>query len=934
MPFGTGTLYVREDDEERDYDEGLLVEEDGRLQNLTETQEAQVAQYLCHQGGHARWSGLPPEKVPNRTISCLHAGPDQQVLGYSNKQRCDVTLCFYPGDEGGPTTLVYVNYHGEYYHYSGHLPDCPLSHGGRIRRQLDRSPEDLDILMRLGRADLLVPSCRSTWGCADRENPLAPPGSCPEYDFCQDQATTFRDSFRSAYVEAMTAVSPQTCKLVYGVCYACDFFHGKVTDFHRGREVPVNGGSRVDRWLLPDPLGDHLLGNIGTAFKLNPGTTPTYFVHDDWPLVSSHQRGVRRRRGERRISQRDLVADILTGRVDGFVTLEGGKERVPFDESRGLHPSDLFGFCVQRHRVSRGQVSGYTLGQMRQAGKDLLGDDDGNPDDNVEGNLSNLEVSVQKQPARTMSSGEFHPDNVETLSTSYFRWLLRNRGLSGFKITHFLRYRFSDEVTAPFIRPLLQRRHEYKAGGNKVAAEVLKLVLNGCYGYSALESKNYSDSFLLTDNVLRRKKGALNGKTVQNICLMGVVVRKRLTRPPKKKRARVDDDDDDDADNHGKDETENVCAERKKIGEKKKKGRNKKKTSSLHFLDDEAECSSSDKENDDDDDDDDASRDLDSFIVSDTDAVEDEEEEEEELSFYRRCMNLERAVNCRSNSDPVDKKTCNDSEKTLLEGWSKIQKKEARLERGASSTTGFGRRLNDNSEVDYEHLDAKNHIFRYLFRVDSSGKDKPVHNALCKAVAVLSNSKRLFFDRVLTLLECLDPAQSEVLYTDTDSVLLSLARPKLRDCVRPEMLTRWDQSDILVDETSPLSQHGKLKVEGTYRGARFRALKMYRLYPEGRSMDADCDSVDEVAPAETRCKGVSRRVASQLEDSVFDPRTFNDKRVVTRTALQPTAGCEMEIIRQSRSMTGPYNFKRYVTSDGLHTLPFSLAPEKEDPTSR
>ena len=194
-----------------------------------------------------------------------------------------------------------------------------------------------------------------------------------------------------------------------------------------------------------------------------------------------------------------------------------------------------------------------------------------------------------------------------------------------------------------------------------------------------------------------------------------------------------------------------------------------------------------------------------------------------------------------------------------------------------------------------------------LYAVEVSGKKRRLFNNLPKAVAVLSNSKRLFFGHLSTMLECLDPRLAELCYIDTDSCVWSLTYENLEDCVLGEKLADWRAASVLADESSPISCHGKLKLEGTYRAGLFKTTKIYRLF-------GDLEY--------TRCKGVNRHTAVRLDHELFDPE-WTGVAVVHKTSMRPTRTGEIVIARESRRLAKPYNFKRYVTPGGVHTLPFS-----------
>jgi len=203
--------------------------------------------------------------------------------------------------------------------------------------------------------------------------------------------------------------------------------------------------------------------------------------------------------------------------------------------------------------------------------------------------------------------------------------------------------------------------------------------------------------------------------------------------------------------------------------------------------------------------------------------------------------------------------------------------------------------------------------FDFLYAVTVTGKFNTIKNSLPKAVAILSNSKALFLNNIHLLLECLNPRYAELCYIDTDSCIFSFTYPSLDECLLPDKKDYFNNQNILVTpqlESGPHSFHGKLKCEGIYHGGLFRTIKIYRLYSQNDIY--------------TRCKGVNRIQANSLPNSTF---SNNDPRVntVERKALRPSGAGEMCITHESRSIACPINVKRYVTSNGVHTIPLSLA---------
>jgi len=518
-----------------------------------------------------------------------------------------------------------------------------------------------------------------------------------------------------------------------------------------------------------------------------------------------------------------FFADLAAGRLTGFVTLKGGREtkkisKVPFDAAA------KFGFCVQRYAPTPSEVSQETLRQVMQTERLA--------------SLTEAKEFVASQAPRTLTSGTFHV--WETVSTSYLRWLMNERGFREFKVRHLMLYAFSD-YPRHFLEPLLQRRHEAKLAGNSVAAECLKLLGNGSFGYNGLEATNYSSVRLVTQERLAQlRRRQLAPLSLKAVTLVGVIrVKKRVTS----RRGRNSDS----------------------LGR------------GAAFLDAEARDDDNDNDVDDDDDED--------FLTR----RSEEQERREVLGL----------VDNDDDDDDNDGYFCSSD---LEEDGNETSATTALLT-GASSDEAV--KQQDEKVFACESNERVN--LTSLYSVEVSGKTRRIFNNLPKAVAVLSNSKRLFFSHLAVMLECLDPRLAELCYIDTDSCVWSLTYQNIEDCLLESKQAVWKSAQVLADEKSPHSCHGKMKLEGTYRAGLFKTNKIYRLFGD---------------LAYTRCKGVNRRAAERLENRLFDP-SWTGVAVVHKSSLRPTRTGEIVIAKESRTLAKPYNFKRHVTPGGVHTLPFS-----------
>jgi hypothetical protein len=228
-------------------------------------------------------------------------------------------------------------------------------------------------------------------------------------------------------------------------------------------------------------------------------------------------------------------------------------------------------------------------------------------------------------------------------------------------------------------------------------------------------------------------------------------------------------------------------------------------------------------------------------------------------------------------------------------------------------------------------------------------------------VAVLSNSKKLFLGHLDVMFKCLRPQLSELCYIDTDSCIWSLSHSNIEDCLRPERANYWREKNIMANEAGPLSCHGKMKLEGLFDGGMFNSMKIYRLFQKRLSSETSSPSAAVVSTSEknldnddddddddhsfnggggggeetersisvyTRCKGINRRLAEKIENSSFNHEQ-RQKTVILRHCLKASRTGEISLLRESRSLAIPFNLKRFVTEDGLHTVAFSERTNNE-----
>ena len=632
-------------------------------------------------------------------------------------------------------------------------------------------------------------------------------GASSDHTFRSEVLSDRLDSYRRGLAECFTRASGGRVRFFYSVTTTCDLSHG--TD--RCRRVPstlstASGAVRKQK----SARNWH-----ATAWEACMIERPRddAFVHWDRDRLPSIR------------LDDHFLAEVAAGRLTGFVTLKGGRE-TKVDASAPFDAAGRFGFCVQRFAPRADQLSDVTLQQVEQVEK-FAG-------------RQEAEDFADRQEPRTLTSGTFH--SWETVSTSYLRWLMAARGFKGFRVRHLLLYQFSD-YPKHFLEPLLQRRHDAKRAGNNVAAECLKLLGNGSYGYNGLESTNYQSVRLMThERLLDVRRRGMAHLTLQSITLVGLVRVKVKFR----RRTRRDD-----------------------------RGRTRRPAAAAAFISSEAGV---------DDDDDDGEE----FLDDGDNALSLRTEEQERRAVLGLDDDDDDDDNLRGSDHDEDEHGVNNS---LL----------------AAASTDEAVRLQDE-RVFACKPNERVHLTT-LYAVEVSGQTRRIFNNLPKAVAVLSNSKRLFFGHLNTMLECLDPRLAELCYIDTDSCVWSLTYENIDDCVFPGKMAAWKAASILADEASPVSCHGKMKLEGTYRAGLFKTTKIYRLFGD---------------LAYTRCKGVNRHAAVRLDNDLFDP-DWTGVAVVHKKSLRPTKTGEIVIAHESRRLAKPYNFKRHVTPGGVHSLPFSDA---------
>ena len=673
--------------------------------------------------------------------------------------------------------------------------------------------------------------------------------------FRWDKKTLLFDSFRIGYAAAMSEVNPEKVVFKYSISLSCDYLHGKpirsLSSLYQGGPAAAEAAASADNVVMYENLKQLMVAEQDTfKFYIPPSQCDVAWSKDF------------------------LLQKIVDGSVDGFVTILGGEETKTEDEA-----ASRFGFCVQNYAPLADEISPYTKQQI----KEFMGLDSRQEAVNEEEDDDDEAVNayINKQPDRTLNSGTFHSE--ETISTSYLKWLIRERGFANFEITHFLRYKFDDHARE-FVEPILQKRHEVKQKGDVPHAEALKLIANSDYGYQGLEASKYDDCRLITGTNLRRSRttAKMMHLSLKHVSLLGIV---KIKQKPKRKK-KTDD-------------------------------KSKRRKKSI-FVEEEAEEDDDEEEEEEEEDDDD----------------DEEEEEDEEDDFFRNSnRGLSESEFETDSSDEEQQLTSSQDLNELAIRSAEVEDENSReisishdhtyssftvVERNYYSKrkrhTVLSKKGGDHN---YCQKKRSKYVYDFLYSVVSSGEHKAIKNCLPKAVAILSNSKVIFLSHINTMLTCLDPKKAEICYTDTDSCIFSMTHKNLEDNLRDDKRAEWKEASILADENGPLSCHGKMKLEGVFTAGLFKALKIYRLFSD---TNFNQEFVDKTCY--TRCKGVNRNIAKIVPNSVFH-RDFLGQVVVHRSCLRPSRTGEMLIAHEAKSLARPFNIKRFVANDGLHTFPIS-----------
>ena len=275
-----------------------------------------------------------------------------------------------------------------------------------------------------------------------------------------------------------------------------------------------------------------------------------------------------------------------------------------------------------------------------------------------------------------------------------------------------------------------------------------------------------------------------------------------------------------------------------------------------------------------------------------------------------------------SLSSQVDKLQAN----TAYGGFMKEQNKYHKY------TYALGENLKEKSMVNAMNINlisavpSKNDKYSLMYILKYKQTTAKISNLLQVGATILGFSRVIFYSQIYDLLTLLDTRKAELCYCDTDSMMLFLASPDLRECVKKGKLSEFEKihSNIFVDPMSKITQAGRLKLEGYHQSGFFRCVKSYVLNPFQKPEAADTETKRVV-----KSKGVPELIRKKLPNEAFHIRDRKRKLEessdgVTKKQkqehmffqnlrLHPTMGDQIFLSIKRRRMANAINCKRFLT---------------------
>ena len=221
-------------------------------------------------------------------------------------------------------------------------------------------------------------------------------------------------------------------------------------------------------------------------------------------------------------------------------------------------------------------------------------------------------------------------------------------------------------------------------------------------------------------------------------------------------------------------------------------------------------------------------------------------------------------------------------------------------------------------------VNTKKGDFSLMYLLKYPQPNKQIENLLQVGATILGFSRVIFYFQIYSLLNVLDSKKAQLLYLDTDSLMLFVASPKLTDCVKEGKSEEFEELSqiIFADPTSEITQAGKLKCEGFYQSGFFRCVKNYVLNPfpqsdEERVVKSKCvpKIIREILPDESFYINDRKRRLESSKESEKPGDLF-----LQNLCLHPTMGEQIHISVKRRRIANPINCKRLLTKVNIICL--------------
>ena len=384
---------------------------------------------------------VPEDPTPAAAAAAAARAAEGSSISSSSSGGCNKTR----------TVLRFLNMDGLRYHDDGeHQPDCPKAteqHGG------DGNDVDAEAAAAAAKRDrqLYGDPTFGAMATAAHGQGGGSGGDVGEEHllrdiYLQQKRKVFDDQYQLKvdYAAALSAVDPEHLVVTYDRVHECQMMHqGRPPDPSKWNAGTSGGDKRIkdkhDSWHKYKSVREYLVAQFPEESVL----------------------GLK----DKSFTQKQLVDKIMQGGYNsegnefgGFVCITGGRETRTDDDML----SQSFGFCHQRVGLSEDEIGGFTKYQA------LLQNPGAEPREVLEA-LKKLAA----QP-RTIVKTSFN-ELGEVLPLDYLRFLIKERGLKGFRIKHFLFYREKTFLT-PYIRGLIQLRHDlrFQPGHSKLYSMLLK----------------------------------------------------------------------------------------------------------------------------------------------------------------------------------------------------------------------------------------------------------------------------------------------------------------------------------------------------------------------------------------------------------------------------------------------------------------------------